>query len=167
MQTLWNTLLCGKFEIIESKDTSVSVIKLPTGVHWLTEKSPFLFVRQCDRDLYDIVRKLADDKSSGKGVIITGNPGIGKSWFLSYCLFRLAQEQKKKTTVFFESVSRNEAWLFNPDGTVQFFPKPLDSYPPIIRNDPTGSREPREVDAFTVVTAFQTTYTTISLTNAW
>lgn len=158
MENLWKSLLEGKYETIEND--LVSVVKLPDKVQWLTEKSPFLFVRKCDRDLYDIVRKLSDGKPE-KGIVITGNPGIGKSWFLSYCLLNLAQEQK---TVFFESVSRNKAWLFNSDGSVNVF-APITSlaFPSTITDDansiylfdPAGKdpREPRQVSAFTVVTA--------------
>ena len=74
MELLWKTLLEGKYET--NDNDLVSVIRLPDGTNWLTEKSPLLFVRKCDKDLYEIARKLADGKPD-KGMVITGNPGTG------------------------------------------------------------------------------------------
>jgi len=106
--------------------------------------------------LYEIAKQYADHNES-EGAIITGNPGIGKSWFLSYCLFNLAQE---KRTVFFESVARDKAWLFTPDTLVEEFNPLRDEFPPetadprtIYLFDPATKtrRQPRNVKAFTIV----------------
>lgn len=107
--------------------------------------------------------------------LVAGNPGTGmleslssvllfylyfegNSWFLSYWLYRLAQEKK---TVAFESVAAQSAWLFLPSGEVkEFEPKGGLQFPPQIRNDAKSfflfdpaqdSKEPTKVDAFTVV----------------
>jgi len=101
------------------------------------------------------------DGSPECGLVITGNPGIGKSWFINYCLYRFASEKK---TVFVESVSQNKAWLFRPNLPVLLFdpassvafPNELDNPNTIYLFDPAGNktaREPRQVKAFTVVTA--------------
>ena len=149
MYRLWNALLSGQYKEEEG------VVRLSDdNIYWLTEPSPLLFVRKCHADLFDIVMGLYKPQLPGRGIVITGNPGIGKSWFLSYCLLRLANE---KRTVFFESVRTDERWLFKPDGTVTQIKGdwPLETGDPstVFLFDPYGGapREPERVTAFTVV----------------
>lgn len=160
-QKLWNTLLAGEVDVID--DELVTVLKLRDGVQWsLAEASSELFVRKCNLDLFKIGWDLASTLDPIiRGYTIYGNPGIGKSWFLSYWLYRLAQEQK---TVCFESMEQNGAWLFQPDGTVSSFnPNWRGNFPQEILMDsksfylfdPAGKnpREPTQTAAFTVVAA--------------
>ena len=54
----------------------LDVVELPPHIeYWLTQRSRFLFIRKCDKDLLQIARKT---KSTNDGIVITGNPGIGK-----------------------------------------------------------------------------------------
>lgn len=149
MYKLWNALLSGQYKEEEG------VVRLSDdNINWLTEPSPLLFVRKCHVDLFDIIMGLYKPQLPERGIVITGNPGIGKSWFLSYCLLRLANEKK---TVFFESVRRDERWLFKPDGTATQIKGdwPLETEDPstVFLFDPYGGapREPKRVTAFTVV----------------
>jgi len=150
MFKLWNSLLAGDYKEEDG------IIHLPDGVHWLTEPESLLFLRDCHLGLYDIISRLSAPQELERGVVITGNPGIGKSWLLSYCLYRFAKEKK---IVFFESVRTDERWLFKPDGTVTQIEGTR--WPPETRDpktyflfDPYGGlapREPRRVGAFTIV----------------
>lgn len=82
---------------------------------WLTSnhKGMQLFVRECYPRMFALATDIA--KQNGGGLVFTGNPGIGKSWFLNYALWKLLQDNK---TVLFESVSKNTLWLFK-DGKVE------------------------------------------------
>lgn len=51
---------------------------------------------------------------------MTGNSGIGKSWFLMYLLFRYSQLGEKRQIVY-ECRSRERGWLFRDDGTALEF----------------------------------------------
>lgn len=64
---------------LNGKPEEVSTVKLSKGVGWLTEAlEDTLFVRQCDRDLYDLI--MADRaKWPTGGAVVTGNSGIGLS----------------------------------------------------------------------------------------
>ena len=84
MNKLWNCLrhnaddLKAQVETIESESgkTRVDVITLPEGIYWPTEQSSHLFVRQCTKDLYDIV--MSCNTRPKKGALVLGNSGIGK-----------------------------------------------------------------------------------------
>eukprot|EP01124_Arcella_intermedia_P014092 TRINITY_DN20481_c0_g1_i1.p1 TRINITY_DN20481_c0_g1~~TRINITY_DN20481_c0_g1_i1.p1 ORF type:complete len:343 (-),score=49.68 TRINITY_DN20481_c0_g1_i1:50-1051(-) len=136
----------------------VSVLSLPKGLRWLTGSSPHLFVRNCDKDLFDIIHKRYQEGSPG--AILTGNPGIGKSWFLSYCLLRFAQQGQ---SVYYQSAGENLAWLFRPDGLVRLFEAPA-TVPAEIRDSPSSTvylfdpsgpfpAEPIATHCFTLVAA--------------
>ena len=54
-----------------------------------------LYVRDCYRELYDvIVERTTCGARPARRMVITGTPGIGKSLFALYCLWRLSREGK-------------------------------------------------------------------------
>ena len=78
MQKLWNCLRNNLDDIQVNKpkngESMVEVITLPEGIYWLTEPSRHLFVRECDKIMYDLVMSRSQSTS---GALILGNPGIG------------------------------------------------------------------------------------------
>jgi hypothetical protein len=122
-QRLWNALLGSEYD---EKD---GIMQLrDQNLQWLTEPSPNLFIRQCHEGLFNIIQKLSQPQLPEQGIVVTGNSGFGKSWFLLYCLLRLAQEKK---TVFFKSSRLGKGWLFKPNGTVTLVHlRELEPYPP-------------------------------------
>ena len=153
---LWQTLLAGTVKQ-ESID-GVSIAVLPDGIEWLTEPRSELFIRSSTENVFTIVRRRLNG-TKANGVVITGNPGIGKSWTLCYFLMKLAKE---KRTVVFESADADRTWVFRSDGTTStirhprsqvFDPVELDDPQSVYLFDTAGSnpREPLRVNAFTVV----------------
>ena len=78
---LWKSLLNGEYDITEHKKGKVVVkaIKLRKAKWFGSGKANnVLFVRKCDEDLYDIIKKnRGEGNASYEGMVITGNPGIG------------------------------------------------------------------------------------------
>lgn len=125
-----------------------------------------LYVRPCYRDIFKLILDRYNEGRQFDGVVVTGNPGIGKSSFLSYALTCLAA---LKIRVVFESTSQHKAWLFD-------FSKD-DSVPQVVDTDDTKvqvafkneladrntvflfdtdadcPREPIKVEAFTIIAA--------------
>src|SRR5688572_20816906 len=109
---MWRCLLENK--AIER----IGFVELPEGLFWPSqqkEKSRILFVCDCTKKLFDKIMAFKNVRAESQGVVLTGNPGIGKSWFLRYCLFQLA---RLEATIFYEYVAGRVAWLFLPDGSV-------------------------------------------------
>jgi hypothetical protein len=164
-QQLLAAILEGKFEVKEAKFTdskgkegSLTYIKLADGVPWLLEESSILFERQCDKDLFNIISDIEKPGKALQGVVVTGNPGIGKSWFLMYLLYRFVLE---KRTIVYHHAKKNQGWLFRSDGSVLYFDA-NESWPVEVKNalkdartiylfDPAGKGEPYTTNAFTVV----------------
>jgi len=129
-----------------------------TPIKWLLQ-GEHLIVRKSTRDLFKELLGLADSPLSGGGAVITGNPGIGKSWFLSYCLLEFS---KQKRNIFYESVQSQQWWWFRPPPhgdvvEVRIGQLPNEIWHPssIYLFDPYGGapRESLGVPAFTIVTA--------------
>jgi len=144
-------------------DKITGLISLDKGYDWptSTETGMQLVVRDCYEEMFKLARSLVKPLGGG-GVVFTGNPGIGKSWFLNFALWKLLQEEK---TVLFESVSQNRLWLFK-DGSAELAQTTADIER--LRNserennkawylfDPSGNspREPMELKKlFTIVAA--------------
>jgi len=152
----------------EAADDAVVVVTLPKGCTWMTEDAEHMFVRPCWRKLFGILSELRASKTSfikgqRRGVIVTGNPGIGKSWFLNYVLYRVARDEPSSSVVF-ESVGDGLLWVFSPDGSVRRHHwedrrdiTELENVNNLYLFDPAGltgvSREPQPCKAFTVVTS--------------
>jgi hypothetical protein len=78
-----------------------------------------LYVRKCYLEIFALIQKRYDEGREYDGVVVTGNPGIGKSSFLSYILCCVASLE---ICVVYESTVDHTAWLFDfskPDARVQ------------------------------------------------
>ena len=91
-------------------------MKLPGGCNWLNEDpakpSLALLIRKSYSDIYTHMMAL---KSEHYGYVLTGIPGTGKTNFLNYAAWRLAQEGK---TIIYESTEHERVWLLLPNGMV-------------------------------------------------
>ena len=78
MKKLWTWLKENQVQVEtkQCEDVTVDVISLPEGLYWPTKDSPHLFVRQCDKDLYDLV--MGCNTRLQTGALVLGNPGIGE-----------------------------------------------------------------------------------------
>lgn len=63
------------------------VISLPENTYWLDNFAfgSQLVVRSCYQQLWKLIQKVPDRR-----IAVIGSPGIGKSWFLFYCMCELA-----------------------------------------------------------------------------
>ncbi len=89
-------------EIEEAEITQF--IKLKSFPPIMHGNCPYVVVRECYLDLYEKVRKCLDPWYLRTSITITGNPGIGKSYFYLYCIFRLLKEK------FFEHFDKNSSF---------------------------------------------------------
>ena len=80
----------GENYIKTEKPSGVEIVSLPEGYRWPTEALNdktdqealrHLFIRACDKDLWNIAMKT--DQSNGGGLLIVGNPGIGIYVFIN------------------------------------------------------------------------------------
>jgi len=148
----------------DSADDAVVVVTLPESVGWVTENVRHMFVRSCWVKLYGIIVSKMEGRAGTKaeGIILMGNPGIGKSWFLSYVLYRVASEMPTRVVVF-ESVAEEKLWVFGADGSVRQHDwqerrhlVELNNPSTIYLFDPAGhstgqTREPYRCIAYTIV----------------
>ena len=96
----------------EVGDSGAEVLRLPDGVFWGgdEEMGSTLVVRQCYKDLFRIITS-----SRRKRFVVTGTPGIGKSFFALYWLWRVANV--KGGSAIYET-GRFRCRLFCADGNV-------------------------------------------------
>jgi hypothetical protein len=87
------TLAMNFWEAIPSAYIENEVIALPDGVFFmgLLEFGGRLFVRPCYDEYFDLFR--AGLATGTRNFVFTGTPGIGKSHFALYCLWRLATDK--------------------------------------------------------------------------
>ncbi|KAF0737795.1 hypothetical protein Ae201684P_004609 [Aphanomyces euteiches] len=71
-----------------------------------------VFVRPCYEELFKLLLKDIDERNRSVG--ITGNPGIGKSLFYAYCVFRLTQEPIDGRTLIVNCDGKYA--VYGPDG---------------------------------------------------
>mmetsp|Transcript_3005 Transcript_3005/g.10153 ORF Transcript_3005/g.10153 Transcript_3005/m.10153 type:complete len:625 (-) Transcript_3005:133-2007(-) len=93
LAVLWNTSCSG------SIDANQTTVRLPEGAKLLGGNE--LLIRECYRDVKDIIAmnfgldpktlKPRENRTSFETMIITGNPGIGKSCFALYLLLYILQ----------------------------------------------------------------------------
>ena len=81
--------------------TKIKLLQLPDGEDWHHLSHPILFVRDFYESFYD--EYFGSYKKKLK-VIVTGTPGIGKSAFGVYCIFRALKDGK---TVVYNSAKRH------------------------------------------------------------
>ena len=99
--------------VVAMEGLGMGIIELPRLVNSVDEQS--VFVRAIYPALYDMVEATAMSFAKGdrvpRGVVISGNPGIGKSvGLLNYILWQCAQ---KRRTVVFESLSDKMTYVFD------------------------------------------------------
>jgi hypothetical protein len=78
-------------------------LQLPDGVYWMghEEQGSTLFVRECYKELWNMIQELVQSKV--RRIVIIGIPGIGKTCFLKYLLYFL---KKQGATVVLENLNR-------------------------------------------------------------
>ena len=78
-----------------------------------------LYVRKAYEDLFAIICKNCDPDPPKKrlhGMAISGTPGIGKSMFLFYVLWRLANMELKGTVILRRQLDEEEIYVFQNEG---------------------------------------------------
>ena len=88
---------------------------LCTDENWIQVDSKKLFVRGCYAPIYDLVV----GTEGTEGAFVMGTPGVGKSCFLDYALYRLHEEGK---TVLYLSGPKGKAYIYVSNGSVEEFP---------------------------------------------
>ncbi len=110
----WRAILNDDLSVDWLKN--VSKLSLHDGRQWFFNfDMPFVLARDCTSLLFD--RVLALKAEAITGILLTGTPGIGKSWFIMYVIYRLAR-QKPVPTIILHSAKRDAAYCLRPDGTV-------------------------------------------------
>ena len=91
-------------------DAEMTYIAMTEALQNNERDQPDIFLRKCQKELWaEVIDFLESIKHSN--AIITGNPGIGKSRSMAYCLKLLL---KKKKTVVYEARKDNTAFAFIP-----------------------------------------------------
>ncbi len=157
----WKAVLDKKLAC-EHLDAGVTQITLPLGLNWFFDfHKPSIFARSCNRLLFDRMRSLKDDDQQEEiGVLLTGPPGIGKSWFLMYTIYRLAAEPSVPKIIL-HSAKDHTAYLFKPNGTVSKIRNPVGDDLRTVSDKDTwylfdaseGGDECFPIGVFTIVTA--------------
>jgi len=113
-RAFWQCLLNCKYRYNEAS----GALLFPDGVFVLGLEGlgQALYVRPCYLRLLERIVALWRGSVIGKrGVVVSGNPGIGKSLFLCYVMLRAAIE---KRTVAYERRESDEVFVCYPDGSV-------------------------------------------------
>ena len=79
----------------------------------------FLYVRKAYEDMFDIIYKNhihEDPVKQFHGMAITGTPGIGKSVFLFYTIWRLANMKVKGAVILHRQLDAGEIYVFQNEG---------------------------------------------------
>eukprot|EP00026_Physarum_polycephalum_P003866 Phypoly_transcript_03882.p1 GENE.Phypoly_transcript_03882~~Phypoly_transcript_03882.p1 ORF type:complete len:429 (+),score=66.04 Phypoly_transcript_03882:89-1375(+) len=89
-------------------------LELTVGTYFLGEKKfgSRLLVRECYKELIEVTFGIIE---GGSDLVITGNPGIGKSFFLFYFLYLLRVKDPDATVVVYRHLE-NRWYLFSKDG---------------------------------------------------
>ncbi|CAG8634163.1 15188_t:CDS:1 [Funneliformis mosseae] len=128
---------------IGEKDNS---LKLPDNIHFLgrTDEASVLFIRQCYRDLLKVVFS-----NNTRRLIITGNPGIGKTFFGYYILYEL---MRKNATVIYDKANKFPILFSNQTAVVG---ETLFSFYDLLNKQDVwyivDGKEPHDVDAKTIL----------------
>jgi hypothetical protein len=90
-------------------------LDLELGTFFLGDKNlgSKLFVRKCYQELAEVTMGVVE---SGYNLVITGNPGIGKSFFLFFFMHFLHQQEANPTIVLFRHLERR--WYLFSKGEV-------------------------------------------------
>jgi hypothetical protein len=139
---------------LQQLSTSGQVLKLEQPATFLVEDASEIWFRSCYEGLFNKIMDLYNQNRAEIGVLVTGNPGIGKSFFLIYLLLRFA---KLKKTIILQLAEKKKAFLFKPgqDPIVVLRPlaelEELEDKSTIFLHNPKANKEPLFVNAFTVL----------------
>ncbi|CAG8682334.1 2108_t:CDS:2 [Funneliformis caledonium] len=128
---------------IGEKDNS---LKLPDNIHFFgrTDEASVLFIRQYYRDLFKVVFS-----NNTRRLIITRNPGIGKTFFGYYILYEL---MRKNATVIYDKVNKFPILFSNRTAVVG---ETLFSFYDLLNKQDVwyivDGKEPHDVDAKTIL----------------
>jgi len=91
-------------------------LDLGAGVHFLGDEKlgSKLFVRECYQELAEVTMGIVE---SGYNLVITGNPGIGKSYFLLFLMHFLRLKEQEPTVVLFRHLEM-KWYLFSKGGVL-------------------------------------------------
>ena len=93
-------------------------LSLPDGVHWFGDGrlGSRLMVRRCYVDLCDLMQAAAAENRNPDW-IVTGNPGIGKTFFAGYAMWFFARHGR---TIVWEppQTGSNDRYLLRPNGSL-------------------------------------------------
>ncbi|KJE97935.1 hypothetical protein CAOG_009152 [Capsaspora owczarzaki ATCC 30864] len=116
-------------------------LTLPDGVFWLGnyKLGSVLMVRSCYYGLFDaIINSLANAEHKNSW-IVTGNPGIGKTFFSAYFVYRLFQQHPQLTVVYEPAQPGSDIrYRLQPNLTVHTGSIPLQSF-----SDQLSNLDPR------------------------
>ncbi|CAG8499076.1 16870_t:CDS:2 [Cetraspora pellucida] len=101
-------------------DSFGGMLCLPDGVFFLGDKDngSRLLIQNCYLQLIELIKKKRRrDGPASTGCMITGTPGIGKTYFGLYLLFYIRYNYPKAIIVW--QYSENICYQFSPDGDVQ------------------------------------------------
>jgi len=128
------------------KETNNSLL-LPSGTKWIPGATNRLFVRQCYQDVFDLICKKRDQGKTR--FIISGNPGIGKTYFLAYLIFQL---KKRKCQIILDMKMNNSCFLFSGTKVLE---GNIDDFKEILKDPKTwclvDGKEPKGYAAITVL----------------
>jgi hypothetical protein len=86
---MWSPHQLRPMDAVEEVKDDASYLQFPKGFEFAEFRCDKLFVRRCYKDLYDALwDKTAKEKRRS---VIVGTPGIGKSTFILYLIWRLFQ----------------------------------------------------------------------------
>lgn len=105
----------GKKRTGEDDSKESTFLDLGTGACFLGDDKlgSRMFVRECYSKLAEIT---IDIVASGYNLVITGNPGIGKSYFLFFFMYFLCTREQQLTIVLFRHLEKR--WYLFSKGTV-------------------------------------------------
>jgi hypothetical protein len=153
--------ISSMWEQLQSVTSQKQLLSLQGPAYFLlNENGRQIWIRDCYERLANIIMDLYKERlnanvlTSRVGAVITGNPGIGKSFFLFYLLWVLAQ---RNVNVVLRLAEDKITCLFRPNeipqivvGTFYHF-KDLDCIHTIFLCDPKPGEEPVKVNAFTII----------------
>ena len=111
LTSFWNSL-----RHISPQD---SILRFPVKNPLLPSHMKGIYIRKAYEDLFTIIcnnRNSKDLRTPHRGMAITGTPGIGKSIFLIYVLWRVANMDSTKTVVLRQESDEGYDYIFRNDG---------------------------------------------------
>jgi hypothetical protein len=146
--------LANMWTQLQSLEACDKVLKLSEPAFFLRKQINEIWIRDCYESLFDTIFQRYQPKMPERGVLVTGNPGIGKSFFLLYAMWRFV---RLNITVIFESAEQGKVYLFKAGrlpNVAQGSPtmlKEIESEETVFLHDPKPGHEPLQVNAFTIL----------------